>query len=733
MPIISGVTVDFKSSPRIITIPIPIVQISIQDLHDTLIDIEDNINNLIFPKLIDSSGKENLGGGVFVGVSSTLQNARLAFAARDIPATSGSTPQADITGQTLVDSNANFINDQILPGALIFNFTDRSVAEVLSINSATSITHTKLSNGINNDWSLNDNYNIYNIIQCNVTGGNLVAVDVNGVDLDPIFPTAFTQVVKTSSSSATIAALEIEQLKFLIESRRPHHSGFGKMLFVDPVNGDNNNEGNSAARAFKTLTQALSVVKDFNNDVISLIAGNPLGDTILDENIIINKNNVYIRGPGRGFKIKPSTAGNPTIIINGEGVELSSFVLETSSNGTDNSLEINSNFSEIRNIWIENVTGNGVIVSNSSNTRIVKTTIKNCVQNGILISNNTTDIDIVNTTISNNSIDGIQINATGIQNVKFGIGVKIFKNAGYGINIGTGVINTVLTTDLTIFDNILGEINDQSNTTGFGGRVTSQDYGESIHIDFINGVSGTIFPRGTAALRSNNLTDAKTIAERVGIITYKFHDDLLLNASHIDWNFIGASKFPQIDVNSQNVDGSKFKFVTLTGTCNGMISVNSSNILNTVNLDGNLRNCVLVGNNKIADNALLLLHNCTSKQTTPILDFINVTTTATVDIRSYSGELQIQNFIRSTDTLIIQMIGTLIIDSTVTAGNIIVSGIGEIINNSLLNINTSGFINKSDISQSIWEELQSSHITSGTMGEQIDRIKKLTSIIPGLV
>lgn len=58
--------------------------------------------------------------------------------------------------------------------------------------------------------------------QCRVSGGNLVAVDSNGLDISPIYPTAFTQVITTASSSATIAnigGLSQEQQQQLSDAR----------------------------------------------------------------------------------------------------------------------------------------------------------------------------------------------------------------------------------------------------------------------------------------------------------------------------------------------------------------------------------------------------------------------------------------------------------------------------------------------------------------------------------
>ncbi len=129
MSVRNDVTVDWSTSPRIITVASPSVTISIQDLNDTLRNLEANIApGLQFSSLCIVTGKNDLGGGVLVGITLLLLNAALAFAARPGP------------------------------------------------------TYT----------------------QCTVTGGNLIAQDVNGVRVTSISPTAFTQVVISQSTSAAL-------------------------------------------------------------------------------------------------------------------------------------------------------------------------------------------------------------------------------------------------------------------------------------------------------------------------------------------------------------------------------------------------------------------------------------------------------------------------------------------------------------------------------------------------
>lgn len=130
------VEVDWSVSPRIITVLSPSTAISIQDLHDTLVELEARWDGIDEPRIVTTAGKEFLAVGVSVGLTCTLLNAKLAFEARPGPS----------------------------------------------------------------------------FVQVNVDGGNLVAVDADGTTpIDPIQTTAFTQVVKTSSSSATLLDQENQQ------------------------------------------------------------------------------------------------------------------------------------------------------------------------------------------------------------------------------------------------------------------------------------------------------------------------------------------------------------------------------------------------------------------------------------------------------------------------------------------------------------------------------------------
>ena len=103
----SDITVDWSVSPRIITVASPSVELLIQDLIDTLRDLEDDIVNMGYKAIVRATGKQSLTSDLLVGITCTLLNARLAFGDRAGP----SFIRCDIKGGNLlaVDSDDLFV------------------------------------------------------------------------------------------------------------------------------------------------------------------------------------------------------------------------------------------------------------------------------------------------------------------------------------------------------------------------------------------------------------------------------------------------------------------------------------------------------------------------------------------------------------------------------------------------------------------------------------------------
>ncbi len=198
----------YEEDPRISTVEAPSVEYLMQDVVDTTRKAEDSFQGMSYLKLLNAGGKEDLGAGLVNGITVTLQNNVIEFEARRTPAESGTATSSTVTGGDgfirLIDIGADFVAANIQPGSFIINFTDQSVTDVRSVIDTDELKCKPLVNGIDNDFDSGDVYQVFNIIQCDATGGNLVAVDELGATISPILPSAFTQVLLSRSSSATL-------------------------------------------------------------------------------------------------------------------------------------------------------------------------------------------------------------------------------------------------------------------------------------------------------------------------------------------------------------------------------------------------------------------------------------------------------------------------------------------------------------------------------------------------
>lgn len=146
-------------------------------------------------------------------------------------------------------------------------------------------------------------------IQCTISGGNLVAKDINGDNISPTHPTAFTQIVRASSSSATLqvistgSGLSPEQDATLtaIHDYSAHIPYLEHSVWVDTelvINGDG-----SQHAPFNNVTSAIDFAEA--NNVKQLLV---TSDLTIDRQI----KNFVIRG-----------IGTPTIDCNGQNLDRS--------------------------------------------------------------------------------------------------------------------------------------------------------------------------------------------------------------------------------------------------------------------------------------------------------------------------------------------------------------------------------------------------------------------------
>ena len=96
-------TFTFNKVTRIIEIAKPDTEVTIQQLINAIRNWEDELVNMETARIADASGKEDLGGGLAVGITLKLLNWKLKFEARSGP----NWVDCGVTGGNLVAVNGN--------------------------------------------------------------------------------------------------------------------------------------------------------------------------------------------------------------------------------------------------------------------------------------------------------------------------------------------------------------------------------------------------------------------------------------------------------------------------------------------------------------------------------------------------------------------------------------------------------------------------------------------------
>jgi len=247
------------------------------------------------------------------------------------------------------------------------------------------------------------------------------------------------------------------------------------------------------------------------------------------------------------------------------------------------------------------------------------------------------------------------------------------------------------------------------------GMVTSQDieyssYGGGVHLDPTSSWAGTLFPVGTPRQPVNNLADAMLICAYRGFYTIFVRDDLIINAGgdYSEMVFIGDSIVKTVlDIEpSALINDTEFRYAAVTGMLDLGSVLRECLIENLYYVNGYVYESILssgttikLGGN-IDDN--VFLGECKSGfgDVPPVIDFdfliINLT------IRGYKGNLKLIDCTENVDISISLNGARIILDSSVTNGNISITGLGVLENNMTTfsgTLNIEGLLEPSNIAE----------------------------------
>jgi hypothetical protein len=208
---------------------------------------------------------------------------------------------------------------------------------------------------------------------------------------------------------------------------------------------------------------------------------------------------------------------------------------------------------------------------------------------------------------------------------------------------------------------------------------------------------------GTPKNPVGTIAAAKTIADALGYATIYLLDGAneTIGETMEHYRFVGITRSAVIDLGGQDVDGSFFECLTVTGEQGGtgLIVISNAGLTNVDSLEIHARNCAILGNLSLRGGTSFFdkCYSSVPGNTTPVLDFRDVNVAVGINWRAYSGGLELKNMTVD-HTISYEADGQLIINANCDNGNITARGMMQITNSGTsMNITDDAVWNRTDI------------------------------------
>lgn len=255
-------------------------------------------------------------------------------------------------------------------------------------------------------------------------------------------------------------------------------------------------------------------------------------------------------------------------------------------------------------------------------------------------------------------------------------------------------------------------------------EIEYASFNGGVTINVADGFSGTVYPTGTPQEPVDNIDDAYDIAVERGFTAFYVIGDLHLTAATpvLDgYSFVGSGmdrSIITIDALA-NVNDCAYYDAHVIGTLDGDSRLKGCVIDNLIYVKGYIEGCVLSpGTIVLAGSDTAHFLDCWSGVpgvNTPVIDLGG--SGQALALRNYNGGIKLINKSGSESVSIDLNSGQIILDSTVTNGDIVCRGIGKITDNSVgANVLSDDLINKAQIGNAVWSATVSDFSTSDTFG-----------------
>jgi hypothetical protein len=283
--------------------------------------------------------------------------------------------------------------------------------------------------------------------------------------------------ILTNNSGGTVIKTEglitenFNRIRHSIESTRTSHPGFGTVFYVDAATGGtgkDTNDGLSYTSPLKTFAAAHALAVSGRGDVIQFIAPG-INASICIENLVITKEDVQVRGPGRGQEIKPTTGIG--VHIQANNCSLAGMVVRAPTGSSADCIVINGKFSRLDNLYVIGAdtggatpvgSGIGIHLKGGDYHKITNVEVEKCGSDGIKFTDaplgaegSPREVLFKDCVVYYNRGSGFNLTATSSNSTRLNVidNCRILHNSMYGVNIGANVLRTLVRSNNWIKDN----------------------------------------------------------------------------------------------------------------------------------------------------------------------------------------------------------------------------------------------------------------------------------------
>lgn len=253
----------------------------------------------------------------------------------------------------------------------------------------------------------------------------------------------------------------------------------------------------------------------------------------------------------------------------------------------------------------------------------------------------------------------------------------------------------------------------------FSGRVTVQDG---------SGNSGTLFPTGTDLAPVDNMDDALLIDNYRGFGKFWIKGPLTIANVDIRNKIVEGQNVVLSDIvvaSSAQVLGTTFQKCQLSGTLDGSSLIDCCVIGDLGYMEGTIRDSMLLGELTLGGLADTHLVNCVDGLPGAGIPTIDVGGTGrNLGVWGWHGGLKLKNSTGADNKISVNLdTGRLVLDSTMTAGTVLVKGVGLCEDNSGpgCDVNTDGLINPG----AVWDVVAAEHVDADSTGLRLMLTEKI--------